>query len=127
MNRQSIPEQEILAFVRTTIRSVCALELVIYLRSQTQRSFSVEELVRALRSSEQAIGQALAQSTECGLVASTPGTGYRYQQTSKQIDVLCERLEAEYARKPVRVIRAILEAPNEKLRLFADAFRLSGK
>jgi hypothetical protein len=27
----------------------------------------------------------------------------------------------------VKIVRAILDAPNEKLRTFADAFRLSGK
>jgi len=127
VNSESQSEAEILAFVRATIRSISALELVIYLRGQRQRGFSIGELVRELRSSELAIGQALEQLMRVDLVMGGSESGYRYQQSSKQLDALCQQLETEYARKPVKVIGAILEAPDEKLRIFADAFRLSGK
>lgn len=60
-------------------------------------------------------------------VRRTAGTGYLYQTGSVQLDVICERVESVYEHKPVTLIRAILDAPDEKLRLFAQAFQLSGK
>lgn len=127
MNSESQSEAEILAFAAAAVQSISALELVIHLRGQRHRSFSIGELVRELHSSELAIGQALKHLMRADLVTGGSESGYRYQQGSKQLDVLCQRLEIEYARKPVKVIGAILGAQNEKLRVFADAFRLSGK
>jgi biotin operon repressor len=127
VGRQEDPEDETISFVRAAISSVCALELLILLRHERERSWRRDELVRELRSSKVAVAQALENLTKSGLVVESPESRYRYQQGSVQLDAICERLETEYARKPMTIIRAILEAPDEKLRMFADAFRLSGK
>ena len=74
-----------------------------------------------------AVAQALDNLMRTGLVEEIAGEGYRYQQRSALLDAVSERLELLYRQKPVRVIRAILDAPNEKLRILADAFRLSEK
>jgi biotin operon repressor len=120
-------DDDTVAFVRTAISSVCALELLILLRRERQRRFGADQLVRELRSSQLAVAQAIEHLTKSGLIEETPGAGYRYQQVSAQLDAICDRLESLYARKPVKIVGAILDAPNEKLRTFADAFRLSGK
>jgi hypothetical protein len=127
VGREIDSEDEILAFVRAAINSVCALELLILLRRDRKRAWPLDGIVRELRSSELAVTQALDHLTKYGLVVEVPEFGYSYRQASTQLDVLCEQLEFEYAHKPVTVIRAILDAPNEKLRIFADAFRLSGR
>ena len=127
MNSESQSEAELLAFVKATIRSISALELIIYLRRQRQHSFGVGKLVSELRSSELVISQSLDQLVRAGLAIGGPESGYCYQQSSQQVDALCQQLEIEYARKPVKIISAILDAPNEKLRIFSDAFRLSEK
>jgi predicted DNA-binding transcriptional regulator len=125
VGRETDSEDETLAFVRTAISSVCALELLILLRQERHKCWRPDEIVRELRSSQLAVAQALAHLTKTGLVEEVPELNYRYQQGSAQLDAVCQRLESEYARKPVTIIRAILEAPNEKLRVFADAFRFS--
>ncbi len=127
MGRDSDSEDDTVAFVQTAIGSVCALELLILLRRQRQRCFGAAALVRELRSSELAIAQALDRLIKSGLIEEIPGSGFRYQQVSARLDAICDRLESDYARKPVKIVRAILEAPDEKLRTFADAFRLTGK
>jgi DNA-binding MarR family transcriptional regulator len=119
-------DDEVVSFVQAAIASICALELLILLRRNRQKSYSIEDLVRELRSSDLAVTQALERLIQAGFVAETP-PGYIYRQESARLDAICERLESEYAHKPMRIIRAILEAPNEKLRVFADAFRLTGK
>jgi hypothetical protein len=120
-------EADTLAFVQAAISSVCALELLILLRRERQRCFQPDQLVRELRSSQLAVARALDHLTKSGLLEDIPGSGYRYQQGSVRLDAICDRLESEYAQKPVKIMRAILEAPDEKLRTLADAFRLAGK
>lgn len=115
------------AFARTAIGSISALELLILLRHDRQKPYRVFELVRELRSSELAVSQALDHLIQFGLVAGTLDSGYYYQQGSAQLDAFCERVEAIYARKPVSLIRTLLDAPDEKLRQFADAFRIAAK
>ncbi len=109
------------------IGSICALELLILLRRERQRRYRMAELVRELRSSELAVGQALSHLIKFELAAGTPGAGYHYQQGSEQLDAICEQVEAVYVRKLVSLIRALLQAPDEKLREFADAFRIALK
>ncbi len=127
MGQDSDSEDDTVAFVQVAISSVCALELLILMRQERQRYFGADQLVRELRSSQLAVAQALEHLTKSGLIEEIPGAGYRYQQSSAQLDAICDRLESLYARKPVKIVRAILEAPDEKLRTFADAFRLLGK
>jgi hypothetical protein len=40
---------------------------------------------------------------------------------------MAERIEAVYAAKPMAVAKAIMSAPNDKLRIFADAFKLKDR
>ena len=115
------------AFARTAIGSVSALELLILLRHNPQSRYRVAELVRGLRSSELAVSHALDHLMQFGLVGGTAESGYHYQQGSPQLDAICERIEAIYARKPVSLIRALLDTPDEKLRQLADAFRIAPK
>lgn len=120
-------DEDATAFARKAIGSVSALELLILLRHERHNRYRVAELVRELRSSELAIGQALDHLIKSGLVAGTPEDGYHYQRESASLDAICEQVEAAYVRKPVSLIRALLEAPEEKLRQLADAFRIAPK
>ncbi|MFY9695144.1 MAG: hypothetical protein WA776_02070 [Xanthobacteraceae bacterium] len=120
-------EDEIVTFVQGAISSLCALELLLLLRGQRQRPLHTEEAVRELRSSELAVAQALDRLKRSELIEDNGDGSYRYQQSSPQLDAICERLQSLYARKPLKIINAILSAPDEKLRTFAEAFRLSGK
>jgi biotin operon repressor len=116
-----------LAFVRAAIGSLCALELLILLRRDRRRVYRSDQLVRELRSSQLAVAQAIDNLTKLGLVEEVPDAGYRYREGPPHLEAICEQVESDYARRPVTVIRAIMEAPDEKLRILADAFRLSEK
>jgi hypothetical protein len=118
-------DEDATAFARTAIGSVSALELLILLRRQRHNDYRVIELVRELRSSQVAVEQALDHLIKFALVAGDADSGYHYQRGSAQLDAICEQVEAVYARKPVSLIRALLDAPDEKLRQLADAFRIA--
>lgn len=127
MGPEIASEDDIVSFVQGTINSLCALELLLLLRRERPRPYTLDQVVRELRSSQLAVTQALDRLTRSELIEDIGDGAYRYQQGSAQLDVICERLESLYARKPVKIVNAILGAPDEKLRTFADAFRLSGK
>jgi DNA-binding IclR family transcriptional regulator len=118
-----LTDDDVLAELHRVIKSVWALELLILLR-RGSRAWRQDELVRELRSSDVAVGDALAGLQASGLVAADREGGYRYEPASPELDRLCGRIEALYAAKPLAVARAIMTAPNDKLRIFADAFRL---
>jgi len=124
---QIVSDDDAISFARSAIGSVSALELLILLRRGRDKPHPFAELVREQRSSELVVSRALEQLMKFGLVEERPESGYQYQTRSAQLDLLCERVESVYAHMPVTLIRAILEAPDEKLRVFAQAFLLSGK
>ena len=61
-------KQEISSFVRSTFRSVWALELLCFLRKNGERSWPRHELVRALRGSELVVAQSVESLLAAGLV-----------------------------------------------------------
>lgn len=127
MADEAYNDDDAISFARVAFSSVSALELLILLRRQRPRPYRVDELVRELRSSELAVALALDHLMKFDLVEQSPDSGYRYQESSARLDSICERVAHVYAHKPVALLRAILETPDEKLRMFADAFRLSGR
>ena len=127
MSSDTTTDEDAIAFARTAIGSVSALELLILLRHQRSSPYRVAELVRELRSSRVAVEQALDHLIKSELVGGDADSGYQYQGGTAQFDAICERVEAVYARRPVSMIRALLDAPGEKLRQLADAFRISAK
>ena len=116
-------EEEIYAFVRTSIGSVWALELLLFLRRADDRAWTPAELVRELRSSDTAVAGCLGRLVDLGII-SRSDAGYQYRPSSSQIATAVDELQRLYAAKPISVMKAIMTAPNEKLRIFSDAFRL---
>ncbi|MDE2183820.1 MAG: hypothetical protein KGJ78_12450 [Alphaproteobacteria bacterium] len=80
--------------------------------------------MRELRASSKVVQQALADLQNIGLVSARDDQSFVYRPASPQLDELAGAAELLYRTKPVSVINAIALAPNEKLRIFADAFRL---
>jgi len=125
LEQENESDEALLSFVHAAIGSVCALELLILLRREPGKRWPRDALVRELRSSAGAVAQALDQLNRSGLVVEV-AEGFQYQPSSPQLDAICRQLESQYAARPVTVVRAIFETPSEKLRIFADAFRISG-
>jgi hypothetical protein len=118
---------DLLSFIRASIRSTWALELLLLLRKQAPRASAPEELVLALRATPTLINTCLAQLQAAGLVAPEEGGAWRYAPSAPALDQLVADLEGAYAERPVTVINAIMAAPAERLKSFADAFRFPKK
>ena len=118
-------EDEVLAFVQRSIKSVWALELLMLLRRDRKRVWSPADLVLELRSSEAAVAEALAGLRSAGFVAEA--AALRYEPASAELDGIAGAIEELYATRPLAVAKAIMSAPSDKLRLFADSFKLKDR
>lgn len=115
---------EILRFICQTIGSIWALELLLLIRHDSSRAWTVDTLSRELRSSAGIVADVLARFRNEGLVIAGPDGRYRYRPASARIEAIVERLAEAYAKYPVAVTEAIYASPDHKIRLFAEAFRL---
>jgi predicted transcriptional regulator len=104
--------------------SVYALELFLMMKRVREKSWSVDELVRELRSSGTAVTDALNRLVGVGFVVENPPGNYAFAPKSPELERLAAKIEMIYTNKPISVIKAIVAAPTEKLRLFSDAFKL---
>ena len=98
-------EEEVVAYTRSAIISVTALELPLLLKGG--RSGAVGDMVRELRSSSVAINGALRSLRDSGLVICDADGTCRYQPASKALERYADELEKLYAIKLLSVIRAI--------------------
>ena len=115
-------EVDVFAFIRKSIPSVWALELLLFLLRRPAQAWCDEDLIRELRSSPTAVDSALAALTGAGFIASEDGR-HRYQPASPHLDVMARAIADQYAITPVSVVRAVLLG-NDKLRIFSDSFKL---
>ena len=120
---ETVAEEEVYAFVRQSIGSVWTLELLLLLQRNNARVWQADELVRELRSSQTIVDEGLARLRAAGLLSESDG-GYIYRPASPDLQRLADDLQRIYAAKPISVVKAIMTAPNDKLRIFSDAFKL---
>jgi hypothetical protein len=114
---------EVLRFLRTSIGSVWALELLMLLHRDPARAWSVEGLIRELRGSAGIVAGVVVQLQGAGLVEESSGA-YRYRPATPELDATVAAVTASYAEFPIAVTQAILSTPSHKIQLFADAFRI---
>ena len=117
-----VQEEDVLNFAASSIASIWALELLLLVR-QDRRAWTSAELMRQLRGSNVVIAQGLQRLQSAGLITEDSGR-YLYQPSSPEIDALATELENLYRLKPVTVVSAIANAPQRKLQILSDAFRL---
>lgn len=98
--------KEITGFIRSTFRSVWALELLCLLR-RDPRAWTQAEMVAALRGSELIVAQSLAGLAAAGLVTVDDAGGARYAPESEALDALAGEAEEYFATSPDAVRRLI--------------------
>lgn len=108
--------------IESSFDSVWSLELLLMLRARGDRTWTVEELISELRSSELVVSQSLARLQMAGLVADEGGGRVRYAPASRQLDDLLIKLDEEYRSRPALIRRLIVARPQAKLQSFSDAF-----
>jgi hypothetical protein len=116
-------EPRLLIFIRTSIPSIWALELLLLLRRAAPGYLTREELVQHLRATHTLIDRLLHGFSASGLVTRNEAGAYRFECSSSETETLCEALALAAEERPIALRDAIIAAPNDKLRDLADAFR----
>lgn len=111
--RPDVTEDDLRAFIATSIGSIWVLELLLLLRRDPSRGWDAGAAVRELRSSPIVIDEAVARLRTAGLVAQDSVGLCRYHAASPRLERLASELEAAYATKPMMVINAIVAARSD--------------
>jgi hypothetical protein len=109
--------------IRRHVRSVGELELLMLLRAERDRPWSVDEICEALDCPRSwAIAQ-LEEMADAGLLAPADGK-WRFAPDSTELDDATAALEQAYRRQSRDVVRFVFATPGRDLKEPADAFRL---
>lgn len=118
-------DEELKTFIQGSIPSVWALEVLLLMRRDPTRTWSPDDLARELRATGPLIHQQMGSLQTAGLLVCSEGC--RYSPAAAALDRLCQQLEEAYRERPGQVIKVIMAQPNDKLQIFADAFRFRGE
>ena len=113
-------------FVESHINSVAQLEVLLLLRDNSDKTWTPEDAAKALYTAADVVAGQLAELHTRGLLAllHNPGPAYRYLPSNPELEQLATRLADFYRERRVSVITLIYSQPLDKVRTFADAFRL---
>lgn len=109
-------------FLQTTLGSVWALELMLALQRH-ERGWSAAALTAELRASLPLVTDLLERFQQAGLVAQQDGQ-WSWRPARPELADLARAAAEAYEQTPQQVIKLIFSAPNDRVRLFADAFKL---
>lgn len=110
------------AFIAEHVDSVGLLEVLLLLHAAPDTALDAAAVAKALRVDPAWTEQTMAGLADKRLIARA-GDAYRYDLTHAGHDVVDELARA-YADRRVTVIGLIFSKPADRLRVFADAFRL---
>jgi hypothetical protein len=125
LHESDVPE-EVRRFIAHHIDSVEQLEILLLLHEQPGRDWSAEAVARELRIASESAGERLEDMVSDGLLKrreESPAE-YRYAPDNMKLDDAVRGVAAGYAKRRVTVINLIYSKPIDKIRTFADAFRL---
>jgi hypothetical protein len=118
--------EELLAFIRQHIHSVEQLEMLLLVRRE-KGDWTPEKVSEEMRTALPSAFDRLADLEQRGLLVShRNGTGpaYRYAPKSGELEQIVSSLADAYAERKYTIIDLIFSKPIDKIRVFANAFRL---
>jgi predicted transcriptional regulator len=127
-----VPGENLPEIVRSLIvrhlDSVLEVEILLLLYGSRPRAWSAEEVVENLRIDRAWAATLLGKLCDAGLLrCDAANQTYAYGPASAQLEAAVAALDAAYAARRVRVIELIFAKPLEKIRSFADAFRIRAR
>lgn len=119
-------DNELREFIQQYISSVGQLDVLLLLRAEPDREWTVEEVTERLRTSESAAILHLQELQARGLVlVSQEGqASFRFRPVSDWQRKMVEQLADCYGKYRVAVTSVIHSKPSSALQWFSDSFRL---
>jgi hypothetical protein len=117
---------EVRRFLAEHVESVLELEGLLLLAADAGRSWTAAGVARELRVDAAWAGPQLSRLCERGVLhcEQGPDPAYRFAPRGPEIDQVVRELADAYATRRVTVISLIFAKPIDKLKSFADAFRI---
>lgn len=106
------------------IESVAQLEVLFLFYSDPSKAWSCASLSRELRSNETSAAKQIALLSHVGFVINTSENYYIYSPKSEKLASDVQKLHQAFVQKQVAVIAYLYEKPKDKLKGFADAFKI---
>ena len=110
-------------FISTHIDSIEKLEVLLLLRGQSGRTWTGAAVAQELRIAEESARHRLEDLCGRGLL-SCEGDAFSYAPGGGADAQAIDELATTYAQRRVSVISFIFSRPTDRLKSFADAFRL---
>ena len=125
MAKQYISD-DLKAFIKEQIQTVFRLEVLLLLYSEQSKSFTPDDVALELGFEKDIAQEQLRSLALLGLLVQ-PGTEqarYRYHPTNVRLQSLVEQLAVTYSARRIPILSLILTERSDRIRLFAEAFRL---
>jgi len=113
-------------FINQHIHSLAQLEVLLTLRLEPERLWTIDEITSALYLQRQMVHDLLLDVVRRGLAEQESGN-FRYRPANDTLGGLIDRLAQLYHERRVAVTTEIFAKPVDSVRAFAEAFRLRGK
>lgn len=107
--------------------SVRQLEVLLFLHSRRNESFTAKEVNQAAYSDQTMTEKWLTQFCERGLVGkiqAQPLPKYQYRPGDSKVDQSINKVAVEYKVRPAKVITALMDRTAPQMLSFMDAFKL---
>jgi DNA-binding HxlR family transcriptional regulator len=112
-------------FIADHIDSVMQLEVLLLLAAERQRAWTANDLAELLRIDPTWVDAQLRAMAAAGLVAQQADpAAFRFDPRTPELAQAVDELAKTYADRRVTVIGLIFAKPMDKIRSFADAFRI---
>lgn len=119
--------EEVKRFLDEHIESIDQLEILRVLSEDPQRAWSTGDLAKAVQAPSSTVATQVAALLARGLVVTAAqGTTilFRHGQLTPQLTTELDHALQLYRERPVTMIRMVYARANERLKAFADAFKL---
>lgn len=125
MTRNQI-SPDVREFVRREIKSVFQLEVLLLLHRTPERAWTAIEISHELAIESEIAETQVLRLEEMGLIQmrQTSPVSYVYGPKDQADDTIVEKLATAYAKQRVGIFSLILSGSNNRIRRFAEAFRL---
>lgn len=111
-------------FIITSFQSVWSLELLLHLKKAPDRCFSQQELVAALRASDEVISTSIQALLAAGLIIKDEHRCVTFAPANAELADCVDTVEQLYQVKPDAVRRVIVHGAERGPSDFSDAFKL---
>jgi hypothetical protein len=126
VSAENVPEI-VRSLIARHLDSVLEVEILLLLYQTRPRAWSAEEIVQKLRIDLAFATQHLTKLCEHGLLrcdGGPPAAMYAFAPASSELEAAAAALDRAYVDRRVSVIELIFAKPLDKIRSFADAFRI---